>query len=250
MQAKINKLKALLEKDDVDVDAGNALLGDLKLEVMNLSLSGEAEKLAVARDILETATLFSVKAGDFEGFERTYSQLNAYSPDRVGTASESPQRYLITGLYLLYLLTQNRMSEFHSELELLPTSLHTDNEFIRHSVRIEQSISEGSYLTVLKGSKQVPHLSYNIFMSDILNTIRDKIAQCAEKAYGSLTVESAQKVLLFDTEAEVLEYMKEREWKVEMGTVDFTPEEESKDVNANQLIDESLSYAKQLETIV
>lgn len=62
--------------------------------------------------------------------------------DEIG---ESKQKYQLLGLNLLFLLSQNRVSEFHTELELLPQEIIHKNEFIRHPLALEQYLMEGSY---------------------------------------------------------------------------------------------------------
>ena len=54
----------------------------------------------------------------------------------------SERQNLILGLHLLFLLSQSRMAEFHTELELIPLEMHT-NIFIKHPVRLEQYLMEG-----------------------------------------------------------------------------------------------------------
>ena len=109
-----------------------------------------------AGDVLEFAVLSSVKHKDDAGFERNYSQLRTYyadtrcheplrspckphlmhylplagSPARAvfdpapllcrSLLPPSDTELLVTGLNLLRLLVQNRIAEFHTELELLP----------------------------------------------------------------------------------------------------------------------------------
>jgi 26S proteasome regulatory subunit N12 len=113
-----------------------------------------------AGDVLEFAVLSSVKHKDDAGFERNFNQLRTYYTDTrrasrcglhcseksddagVGTSSwrlhrnpsamtpglvccrsllpPSEAELLVTGLNLLRLLVQNRIAEFHTELELLP----------------------------------------------------------------------------------------------------------------------------------
>ncbi|KAL7168359.1 hypothetical protein ACSBR2_038740 [Camellia fascicularis] len=59
-----------------------------------------------------------------------------------GRLPASPQEYPILGLNLLRLLVQNRITEFHSELELLSASA-MENNCIKHAVELEQSFMEG-----------------------------------------------------------------------------------------------------------
>ncbi len=58
---------------------------------------------------------------------------------------ESAQMYPLLGLNLLFLLSQNRVAEFHIELELLPVDKILNNVYIKHPVSLEQYIMEGSY---------------------------------------------------------------------------------------------------------
>ena len=121
-------------------------------------LSGLKHELLVPRagDVLEFAVLSSVKHKDDAGFVRNYSQLRTYYADtRCRETFRTPQQaasnvphtvcqnsctfvhepaplprrsllppsdteLLVTGLNLLRLLVQNRIAEFHTELELLP----------------------------------------------------------------------------------------------------------------------------------
>lgn len=71
------------------------------------------------------------------------------SPNR-NEIGESANKYQLLGLNLLFLLAQNRVSEFHTELELLPQEIIHTNEFIRHSVALEQCLMEGSYNKIFR----------------------------------------------------------------------------------------------------
>ena len=46
-------------------------------------------------------------------------------------------------------LSQNRVAEFHTELERLPAKEVQNNVYIKHPVSLEQYIMEGSYNKVL-----------------------------------------------------------------------------------------------------
>ena len=84
---------------------------------------------------LELAVLLCVHASDTSGFQRNMSQLKAYYgipryicwvlgasltkqnfDDRL--AAESNLRQMILGLYLLFLIVENRLAEFHSEVRV------------------------------------------------------------------------------------------------------------------------------------
>lgn len=58
---------------------------------------------------------------------------------------ESANKYQLLGLNLIFLLSQNRVAEFHTELELLPQEIIQSNEYIRHPLILEQHLMEGNY---------------------------------------------------------------------------------------------------------
>ena len=84
----------------------------------------------------------------------------------------SEKQYSLLGLNLLNLLAQNRISEFHTELESLPSDELTRNMYIRHTVEVEQSLMEGSYGKVVHSRENVPAAEYAFFMDILMGTIR------------------------------------------------------------------------------
>lgn len=58
---------------------------------------------------------------------------------------DSDYKNELLGLNLLFLLSQNRVAEFHTELELLPPELIQSDPYIRHPLALEQYLMEGSY---------------------------------------------------------------------------------------------------------
>ncbi|EYU23307.1 hypothetical protein ABFS82_01G058100 [Erythranthe guttata] len=210
-------------------------------------------ELTLARDIYEHAVILSVKTEDQDAFERDFFQLKPYYTDARGLTPSS-QEYPILGLNLLRLLVQNRIAEFHTELELLsPTAL--ENPCIKHAVVLEQSFMEGAYNRVLTARQTVPHETYVYFMDLLAKTVRDEIAGCSEKAYDRLSTSDALKMLLFSSEKELLEYIKEEhpEWEIKNGFVVFQRAKESitcKEIPSLELINQTLGYARELERIV
>ncbi|CAL5442697.1 unnamed protein product [Camellia sinensis] len=169
---------------------------------------------------------------------------------------QSPQEYPILGLNLLRLLVQNRIAEFHTELELLSASAMANN-CIKHAVELEQSFMEGAYNRVLSARQTVPHETYVYFMDLLAKTVRDEIAGCCEMAYDSLSINDVRKILLFSSDKELFEYVKEQEehpeWDIKNGFVIFQKAKESapcKEIPSLQLINQTLSYARELEWIV
>jgi 26S proteasome regulatory subunit N12 len=88
-----------------------------------------------------------------------------------GIIPASPEEYPILGLNLLRLLVQNRIAEFHTELELLPVKA-LEHPCIKHAVELEQSFMEGAYNRVLSARQAVPHETYVYFIDLLAKTVR------------------------------------------------------------------------------
>lgn len=58
---------------------------------------------------------------------------------------ESAFMYQLLGLNLLFLLSQNRVAEFHTELERLPVDAIRADPYVKHPLALEQYLMEGSY---------------------------------------------------------------------------------------------------------
>lgn len=121
---------------------------------------------------------------------------------------ESEKKYQLLGLLLLFLLSQNRVSEFHTELELLPQEIIHKNEFIRHPLALEQYLMEGSYNKIFLAKGNVPSPNYSVFMDILLDTVRGEIAACLESSYDKISLKEAARRLNLNTEKEVAEFGK------------------------------------------
>ena len=89
-------------------------------------------------------------------------------------------RCQLLGLNLMCLLSQNRVAEFHTELERLP-SKELNDIYIKTPISLEQYIMEGSYNKVLLLKENVPAESFGFFFDILLVTVRNEIASCLEK---------------------------------------------------------------------
>ncbi|KAJ1557175.1 hypothetical protein HK096_008702, partial [Nowakowskiella sp. JEL0078] len=122
----------------------------------NLDSAGSIlSKLKSIGEILETGAQWSTKANDIPAFERYISQLKTYYSDYGSIQPPSPFLYPLLGLNLLCLLSQNRIAEFHTELELIQPD-EPNNKFVSHPIIIEQCLMEGSYNKVWNACASVP----------------------------------------------------------------------------------------------
>jgi 26S proteasome regulatory subunit N12 len=122
---------------------------------------------------LEIGALLSIKQQQVDSFERYIIQLKTFYSQKylILTRPESPRMYMLLGLNLLRLLAQGKYSEFHVELESIP-SKELKNIYINHPLMIEQSLMEGSYSKIYTTLHDVPAQEYNFFMNILQKTIR------------------------------------------------------------------------------
>ncbi|KAI9332662.1 SAC3/GANP/Nin1/mts3/eIF-3 p25 family-domain-containing protein [Obelidium mucronatum] len=227
-------------------------LATLKLNLTQLSFLQETtpKELLLTREILEIGAQWSIKAKDFPSFERYIAQLKTYYNDYSSALPASQRQYSLLGLNLLCLLSQNRIAEFHTELELIDPE-HLDNIYIKHPLTVEQSLMEGSYNKVWNSKSNVPAEEYAFFMEILMGTIRNEIGSCSEKAYDRLPIADAATLLYFKTPQEVTTFALARGWTVQGNQIVFT-QQQNLDVviPAPKMIRNALGYARELERIV
>jgi 26S proteasome regulatory subunit N12 len=91
----------------------------------------------------------------------------------------------------------------------------------------------------------------------LVGTIRSEIASCSERAYPSLPISNAKNLLFLESEGSVVEFARARGWVVKDGRIyfpvqqgsDARPEKEIL-VASEQVIENTIGYARELETIV
>jgi 26S proteasome regulatory subunit N12 len=228
-------------------------------------------------ETLEQAVLLSVLRTDKVGFQRHVSQLKPlYTDERClrhrvcklrrylifvlplytlprCSCQPGDARSCIVGLNLMFLLVENRLAEFHSELELL-TEAELAIETVAFPVRLEQYLMVGAYNQVLAAKSAMPLPAFAFFMASIVETVRASIAECAGVAYETLSLGAAQELLMLDSRADLAAFLAQHrpEWTVDGEAISFAAPvgAKSADVPSMRLISESLDYATELERIV
>ncbi|KAL8720106.1 MAG: hypothetical protein Q9225_002982 [Loekoesia sp. 1 TL-2023] len=252
-----------------------SLLSSAKRELLTLNAliptsTTPSQILLLARQTLETGALFSIRLQQPDAFTRYYQQLLPFyeipeSSYYSGNGNDpSSQRSKVTGLYLLLLLTKGDYAAFHTVLEGLEVEqagkgqgLEGD-EFISYPVKLERWLMEGSYDQVWGATKRegVPSEEFGVFSEVLIGTIRDEIASCSEKAYPSLPIANAKNLLFLDSEGSVVEFAQARGWVVKDGRIYFPQTQEDMRtekeilVASGQVIENTIGYARELETIV
>ncbi|KAG2172351.1 hypothetical protein INT43_004893 [Umbelopsis isabellina] len=260
-------LKAELNNSQPNMSKCAQMLTQLKIGLTEIGAyipQGEQvdqNALLLARDVLETGAYYSVRVKDIAAFERYISQLNTFYFDYAliivsNTRSilpQSEQMYPLTGLNLLRLLSQNRLSEFHTALEVIdPEQLH-NNPYIKQAVDLEQFLMEGSYNKVWRNRSKVKGEEFLVFYNILIDTIRHEIANCSEKAYDALPIQDAATLLFMKNMEEVLNFAQERNWRVnpaEQKIYFANTDDEVTEIPQEQIIKQTLAYARELERIV
>jgi len=252
----LNQLRAKV--DAGDVDGGKITLAEMKILMLDFPM--EESFANIAASALELGVLLSVADEDLDAFARNVSQLKQhYSASFSTTPRADSKKCHILGLNLMYLLVENNLSAFHAELELL-SNTEASSPFVSFPINLERQLMVGSYVEVLRAGSQVPDPSYTFFMENLLQTVRDSIADCLEVSYKTMKMSDAVNVMKFDSEEELKNYMEEcrDDWLVmkdDKGNdaLCFQPPEtgsKASDVPSMKLIKQSLTYATELERII
>ncbi|XP_059171363.1 26S proteasome non-ATPase regulatory subunit 8-like [Physella acuta] len=256
--ALYQNLKRIWDSKPQNLEKSGELLSRLKLSLTQVAFlptteaSVTKQELLIARDILEIGAQWAIAKKDIPAFERYMAQLKCYYMDYKDDLPESAFKYQLLGLNLLCLLSQNRLAEFHTELERLPVKEIQNNIYIKHPVSMEQYLMEGSYNKVFLARGNVPADNYNFFIDILLNTIRDEIAGCIEKAYNRIGLNEAARMLFFEAQKPMKEYATQRKWRLEKDFFHFIHEAKDADhtIPAKILATQTIEYARELEMIV
>jgi len=216
--------------------------------------SAELER-ALAREILEYAVLLSIKTQNKESFQRNLSSLRPYYTGYGPSISESESKYSILGLNLLYLLVENRLADFHCELELL-TENQQSHPAIVFCTQLDQHLMVGSYDQVMLAAAHPPVEYYSFFLTSLLETVRLNISECAAASYQTISIDAATKVLMFHSQEETLDFIASHHpgWGIDLhqGLIDVRKSKGARldNVSTVKLLVQNLSYATELERIV
>jgi len=255
--------KVQLAIESRDLSVASERLDDFKVHAAmtfaspEVSAHGRADELRLEREAAERGVMISASTRDEAAFERHASQAQAaydacerYSCEVIERSANEP---LIVGLNLLRLLVQNRIAEFHTELETTSSETLADAR-VQAVLELERFLMEGAYNKIAARRTALPDPSYEHFMSMLMDTVRNEIASCAQSAYASLSRDEAMRLLGFTSASEFERYAAEREWTMDAsGCVIFNEDvvpASAKDIPAASMINQTLLYAKELERIV
>ena len=245
------------------------ILKNLKILTLSFkSLPPSKEKpiiaeFELAREVNELEMELSCICKNERAFELSYLQEKPFYFDYIKDQNILPKqsdKYLYyVGLYLLFLLSNNRTTDFSTELELLDNK-DKDNPYIKVSLDIEQFIVEGNYSHMAK-LKNSTDDNYNYYLNKFDDTIRYQIARSMEKSYENLKWDNAMQLLMLKNENDLNEFIKQQNedpredreiiWKKEGGKIKFIPINENKaSIPAYRIFNDSLLLGIETERIV
>ncbi|OZC11686.1 SAC3/GANP family protein [Onchocerca flexuosa] len=167
---------------------------------------------------------------------------------------ESPNKFLMIGLNLMYFLTTNQHAQFHMLLEQIDQNIQQNNPYITTPVKLEQSLMEGVYNKVVLTEKNIPSPYYAFFIRISMDTIRDEIASCIECSFKKVSQKDAAQLLLFNNVNEIIPFAKKRSWKNSGNTYIFEQGRSGpilkEQLDTKRIAKQTIFYAKQLEMIV
>lgn len=225
------------------------------------SMVGQPSETATAerklcRDALEAAVVLCIHTEDMTAFERNFAQLKPYYTDFRAELGESKQMGAILGLNLMHMLVDNKLSSFHSELELIPPKLRA-HPCVKFAVNLERYLMEGSYSKVNALSKTLPTPFFKFLMNKLTETVREEIATCVEVSYTDLSVAEAAEIFNLDPSAMLTFASGKDAWTVDSSQqrIAFKGAQtkvgrRKADIPSHQLIEQALEYAIELERIV
>lgn len=183
------------------VELKKALLELNSLPPMSMNTPFAKQERALAQEALEYAAILSINVGDKDAFQRSITSLRPYYCDYKENDAKSvgsDMTMTVVGLNLLYLLVENRLADFHCELELLSEAQQT-HPYVTFCTQLDQHLVVGSYDQVLTSAASPPVAYYSFFLTSLLETVRLNIGECVSAAYDSLTVQAATQILMFTT---------------------------------------------------
>eukprot|EP00484_Ammonia_sp_Unknown_P023899 CAMPEP_0197037526 /NCGR_PEP_ID=MMETSP1384-20130603/14714_1 /TAXON_ID=29189 /ORGANISM="Ammonia sp." /LENGTH=254 /DNA_ID=CAMNT_0042467839 /DNA_START=49 /DNA_END=813 /DNA_ORIENTATION=+ len=210
-----------------------------------------AQDLQAAMEGLEIGAQIAINTRDLQMFDRVITQLKQYYlMENIGKLSK--QRQHLMGLYLMYLLTENRLGDFHVEIELLSFA-DLDSEFIKFPMEIEQSMMEGSYQKIIDAKSKPPNKTYTILLNKLSETVRSEISKSLQAVHSKMPLKDALGMLSLNDVDTLKQHIKSNDlnWSIDGQTLHFTPQEQqSQQLEAAETARDMLEFTSNIETIV
>jgi len=203
------------------------------------------QDMITAMEGLEIGAQVAVAIRDVSLFERIIQQLKQFYFDKNVRERAKKREYLI-GLNLMFLLSQNRLADFHTEIEFIEYN-DLQNKFIKFPMELEQSLMEGSYNNILNSRKSLPDPHYELFIGDLETTVRNEIADSLQVCHNVIPTKDALIILRINSINDLRQYstQHERKWNITDKEIIFTPTQQaSQNIDASNTAKDMLEFNK------
>uniref|UniRef100_A0AAF5RUL1 26S proteasome non-ATPase regulatory subunit 8 n=1 Tax=Wuchereria bancrofti TaxID=6293 RepID=A0AAF5RUL1_WUCBA len=258
MEVECRKLMAEWNKEPKNLGVIGVRLKRIK-ELMNNrnALRGLTHNalLMIHRDVFEIDALCAVLRSDLNSFREAITVLiNFYNS--YGSNEEWPNKWLMIGLDLMFLLATNQHTEFHMLLEQIDQDIQQKNPYIKIPMKLEQSLIEGAYHKIVLTEKNIPSPYYALFIRISMDTVRNEIALCVEHSFIKISQRDAARLLLFNDVNEMISFAEKRGWRSSICAssvtyvFDHAQQHVEPQLDTKRIAMQTIFYAKQLEMIV
>jgi len=181
------------------------------------------------RDVLEYHAIASIWTDDMVEYARVLRQLKSVYFRDDGQLPASERAPLLTATHLVFLLTQNRITDFNIERPVVRRALGL-SEFLVYAVKLQEAVSENSFARIfaLQGARPSP--LFAPFTARLLDGARHSHADSIERAYGRVTVDEVASILHFQDRGDAAAFVAQRGWPLAASVVTFEKKEDKKRV--------------------
>ncbi|RXK36725.1 26S proteasome regulatory subunit N12 [Tremella mesenterica] len=220
LQQSLLELQAAFDASGGSKQDVTKRLSKLKLELAQSGLyfappSADPQDLIATRSILEVGAFHSLRLGNLKQYWQYNSSLQPFY-ENLPQIPPSPLRPITLGLHLLALLSEGRLTDFHTVLETLQLDQLNDS-FVKLPVDLERWLMEGAYNKVYRARERVPREEFAFLLERLMGTVRAQIAATIEASYPSLPLDSATSLLFYKPQekSQLANFCTERGWSIE-----------------------------------
>ncbi|KAL0216437.1 hypothetical protein P9112_008621 [Eukaryota sp. TZLM1-RC] len=223
-QGLLQELRSTMDIKSPSFDKCNNLLSRLKVLSLQFpsNLSQDSPTLdqeqSIYREVLERSCAIALKTQNYPQFSRTFLQLEPLYKNQ----PPSDQYTLFFACFLLTLLAENNLSQFHTQLETISYQFR-QHPLVKYAIRLERCLMEGAY-AALTQQEELPAPEFKPLLELILDTTRDDIADCVYRSFTTLSVKELSQLLSL-SERDTLEFVRLRSWTVKDNNVIFADEQ-------------------------
>eukprot|EP00483_Globobulimina_turgida_P005341 UN05351 len=207
LQEQLGILRTIITQKQQNPKQATAAFKKFQLQLIKTGHKlNTTNELKIAMEGLEIGAQIAINVRDLVMFDRVIIQLKQYYLIQEISKLSSHRQHLM-GLYLMYLLTENRLGDFHVEIELL--SIHDlENKYIKYPMLIEQFMMEGSYGKIIESKRNKPDKTYSALINKLEQTVRNEISLSLQCVHDEIPLQEALDMLSLNNPDTLKQYIK------------------------------------------